>query len=721
MFVYLSCRHVAIFTFILLFVNFLQAQDMDVEEVVVRGVKARLDQKGALSDAIIKTEVIGMSDISDKNAVNLSEALEGTPGVRVNNECSMCGVKRILLNGLKGEQTTILVDGLPSHTLISGFYAVDAIPTTGIERVEVARGAGASLISPEAIGGTINIVTVEAQGNGATIDLSAGENGYKKASLLATAINEAGTTRATLISQYDVREQFDADGNKVSESPFLESSSIIGRVSHDVGLDDNITLRYAHIASEIFGGPVLGGTFGGRKISGISDVLAGYDDVASDQLFEENNVQKRYTGKAWETTEWIKTERDEFALSWLHEINKNWNLTLSSSYAKHRQDSFYEGFDYQAVDEMFYVNAKFNWIVNNDHLMTFGADTRHEALESSSHKGMQSAEKDTKYVSDSFKYRVTGVYVQDTWQLGDAFELSMALRVDQIRADFTDPSKPGVEIDEVIASPRFDMRYSHSDFWTSRLSGGRGYRAPLSFFESDHGILDADAGFKVDINQLERSYSGTYALSYENYPFTMTTSVAYTEVAHLAALSETADGTPLLTQLKEKAKVTATDVAMGYQVTEGFGMDLVLEAFFYNRAFKNSYAIAPADKRVTFSADWDIDGWDLIGTVVWYGAKDLKDYNYKGYNQKDAQGNVIVSSKKTMSGASYFVLNTKISKVLTNELTAYVGANNVLNETQTGSRNDSPLMYGADGAYDVAYIYGGLRGREAYAGLTWAF
>lgn len=61
----------------------------------------------------------------------------------------MCGVKRIMLNGMKGEQTTILVDGLPVHTMISGYYAVDAIPTTGVERIEVARGAGASLIAPK--------------------------------------------------------------------------------------------------------------------------------------------------------------------------------------------------------------------------------------------------------------------------------------------------------------------------------------------------------------------------------------------------------------------------------------------------------------------------------------------------------------------------------------------------------------------------------------------
>jgi len=131
----------------------------NMERLSVVGVRQRLEQAGTLANTIMKTEVIDASIIENKNAVNLSEAIDNSPGVKVSNECSMCGVKRIMLNGMKGEQTTILVDGLPVHTMISGYYAVDAIPTTGIERIEVARGAGASLIAPEAIGGTINIIS----------------------------------------------------------------------------------------------------------------------------------------------------------------------------------------------------------------------------------------------------------------------------------------------------------------------------------------------------------------------------------------------------------------------------------------------------------------------------------------------------------------------------------------------------------------------------------
>ena len=75
--------------------------------------------------------------------------------------CANCGAKRLRINGLKGEHTSILIDGLPLHSTISSFYGVDNIPVNGIENILVMRGAGASLTNPEAIGGTINIQTVD--------------------------------------------------------------------------------------------------------------------------------------------------------------------------------------------------------------------------------------------------------------------------------------------------------------------------------------------------------------------------------------------------------------------------------------------------------------------------------------------------------------------------------------------------------------------------------
>lgn len=691
-------------------------QAESIERISVTGVRQRLQQAGALANTITKTEVIGADLIESKNAVNLTEAIDNSPGVKVSNECSMCGVKRIMLNGMKGEQTTILVDGLPVHTMISGYYAVDAIPTTGISQIEVARGAGASLIAPEAIGGTINIITAEPVENGAEVDLSVGQEGYQKLSFLGYGVSEDGMTRATMIAQYDDRDQVDNDGNKVNEAPSQENRSVTARISHDIGEYDNLVLRISNIRSEIFGGPMLDETYEDGKAASKGSILGAFDDKSSTQLFQDGDVRKDYIGKAWETTEWIETQRNEASLSWLHDFDDDLNMTLSLSYADHEQDSFYEGFDYAAEDTMWFYDARFNYVLNDDHLLTFGTDMRTEEMRSSSRSG--SANPD--YVSDSFDYDVLGFYLQDTWQATDDLEISLALRFDQIEADFVDPKKPGAELDESILSPRLDMRLRHNEQWTSRFSAGRGYRAPLSFFETDHGILDGTLGFEIDIDSLERSNSVNYALSFEGERLTTTASIAWTEVENLASLTENEKGIPLLTQLDEKASVITTDIAMGYSFTDNFTLNLTAEHFEYDSAFRSSYAIAPVEDRITVSMDWDIDRWEIFANLVWFGSRDLSDYGYEGYNKVDSTGAVIPESKKSTDAPSYYTLDLRANYEINENFSAYIGVANLFDYTQAGDE-DTPLFFDADGGYDVGYIYGPLRGREAYVGIKAVF
>jgi outer membrane cobalamin receptor len=696
----------------------LAVAQQDVEEIVVVGVRQRLEQAGVVKNVIEKTEVIGAQTLEATHAVSLTEALTEAPGTHISNDCSMCGMKRIRLNGLKAEHTSVLIDGLPTHTIISGFYAVDALAMTGVERIEIARGAGASLTAPEAIGGVVNVVTMDAAADGFTLDMSGGESGYLELGALGTINANDGATRITLIGQHDERDQFDADGNGMSENPSLANDSFTARWSQDLGSRDNIVLRANHVTQESFGGPMIG-----DLTPGIDEALASFDGVATppDQLFAGDDVRGRWLGKPWETTEWSKTRRNELAASWLRELDEQWNAEIAVTYAQHDQDSFYEGFDYQAIDEMWFGNVRFNYNVNDRHVLTFGTDHRNETLESASRSGEASnrdSDPATIYVSDGFDYNVSGAYLQDTWTVGDALEIMTAVRFDQVLADFTDPAKPGEEIDVSVASPRVNIRYFHNDTWVSRISAGRGYRAPLSFFETDHGLLDAGVGFEIDVHALERSSSLSYALSRETGALTSTLSVARTEVANLAQLDETPAGVPVMTQLKSKATVNAIDLALSYRFGDHVLASFVLEHFSYDDTFRSAYAIAPLEDQLTASLDWGIANWDVYLSLDWVGGRDLARYGYVGYNRIADP-----ASLKTVCAPSYYTFDFRAMRTISGNWSAYVGANNLFDYTQAGDE-DTPLHWispdPADG-FDVAYIYGPLRGREIYAGVKLEF
>ncbi|WDE11668.1 TonB-dependent receptor plug domain-containing protein [Thalassomonas haliotis] len=674
----------------------------ELEIIEVRGVRQKLEQAGRLKDVIQKTEVLDQAMIDNKNALSLAEAIQDEPGVRVSNECSMCGVKRVMLNGMKGEHTTILVDDLPTHTLISGFYAVDAIATTGVDRIEIARGAGASLIAPEAIGGTINIITKDAYENTATFDYALGSHDFTAFKGSATGISEDGKTGITLIAQYDKQDQEDHDSNGVSEAPFQENQSYTARISQDLNDYHNVQVRVSKVNSEVFGGPVIG-----KLTNSIGAALSGFDGIDSGQLFTDNDVRKAFIGKPWETTEWIKTSRDEAYVKWLTEQNNDLSSEFAVSWAKHEQDSFYEGIDYYADNEMMYLRAKFDYFLNDKHFLSFGIDSRQEEMRSDT-KALSGVDA---YISDSFDYKTYGFFFQDMWTPNDDLEIALALRLDKVEADFIDPQKPGTEIEETILAPRLDIRFFHSQALTSRLSAGRGYRAPLSFFETDHGILDAELGYQIDVQELERSMSFNYSLSFEGEALTATLSAATSQVEHLAELSETEGGVPVLTQLDKKARVTTLDLVGGYQLTDRLLVNLSLERFIYDDAFKSSYAIAPIEDRIGMDLNWQRNALEVNFSTTWFGSRDLRDYGYMGNNVLNNP-----ATAKPLDAGSFSISNIKLKYRLTAHAALYAGVSNLFEYTQI-DEGDTPLFFDASGGYDVAYIYGPLHGREFYAGL----
>jgi len=671
-----------------------------LEEVTVFGVRQRLYEAGTLLDAIQKTEVVDADLIKSMQSVNLTDAIAHSPGVRVSNECSMCGVKRVMLNGMRGEHSTILTDGIPLHTMLAGYYALDALATTGVSRIEVARGAGASLLAPEAVGGTINVMSKEPEENGMQVNISREDNDSYLLGVQGQLVSRDERVRASLAIQDDAHKQVDNDANGVSEAPLQENTNYIGYLSWDVSDKDNVIFRLGYTESEIFGGP---------QGSSIEQTLESFrnDPTESSQFFVNGDVRERWIGKDWETAEWIETERNEFSLSWLHEFNGSYNLSLTAARSEHKQNSFYEGFDYQANDELLYVDVRNNWVVNDQHLLTFGLDQRDEAMRSDSAAGAASSN----YVEDSFDYHVLGFYFQDTVTLNDQIELSLAVRVDDVNADFVAPEKQGTEIDKTVVAPRADIRVTHNGQWTSRLSMGRGYRAPLSFFETDHGILDAGDGFAIDVDDLEQSLSATYALSFEGERLNTTVSTAWTRVENLASIDETPAGVPVLTQIEDDATVIASDISLGYLVGDALRLGATFETYHYDERFKESFAIAPVEERATFSADWNYGAWQWYSSATWVGGRNLSDYGYEGFN-------IFTSDPKRTDAEAFWTIDAKLSYAVNEALSLYAGGKNLTGYTQVEDA-ETPLFRDVSGAYDVAYIYAPLRGRAIYMGFEY--
>ena len=106
----------------------------------------------------IRTQVLAGTSLMAQPADDAVEALDFTNGVRETVGCGVCGTNDIHINGLEGVYTLVLIDGVPLLGGLASAYALDGLPLSMIQQVEVIQGPASARFGSQAVGGVINVV-----------------------------------------------------------------------------------------------------------------------------------------------------------------------------------------------------------------------------------------------------------------------------------------------------------------------------------------------------------------------------------------------------------------------------------------------------------------------------------------------------------------------------------------------------------------------------------
>ena len=128
---------------------------VELDPVVVTATKT----PQRLKDTPVITNLITRSEIEATGAENIGEVLEHTAGIIIHRDGHGDGVQ---LQGLDSEYVLILVDGEPQVGRIAGKLDMARLAVENVERIEIVKGATASLFGNAALGGVINIITRKA-------------------------------------------------------------------------------------------------------------------------------------------------------------------------------------------------------------------------------------------------------------------------------------------------------------------------------------------------------------------------------------------------------------------------------------------------------------------------------------------------------------------------------------------------------------------------------
>jgi len=117
-------------------------------------------------DALPDVSLITRSDIERSQAKDVPSLLQQLAGMEMTQSGGMGGVATLFMRGAESRHALVLVDGLPMNNLNFNLAALEHLPLSGIERIEVVRGNVSSLYGSAALGGVIQIFTRKNSGDG---------------------------------------------------------------------------------------------------------------------------------------------------------------------------------------------------------------------------------------------------------------------------------------------------------------------------------------------------------------------------------------------------------------------------------------------------------------------------------------------------------------------------------------------------------------------------
>ncbi|MDD3955891.1 MAG: TonB-dependent receptor [Proteiniphilum sp.] len=513
----------------------LEEDVFDLEQVVVTGTRTQHYVK----NVPIRTEVVTSKALQNKNAWNVFEALEGVPGIRVENQCQSCNFTMVRMQGLGSEHTQVLINGQPIYSGLASVYGLEQIGTGDVDRIEVIKGAGSALYGSSAIAGAINIITKDPSPvPSVSADLQFGNHNSNIYNLNASMRNEEGNIGLSLYAQKIDHGVIDETGEGSTRQEVKMKDGISDRVAsrlHNIGAslhidhpffdDDKLVIRGKAISEKREGGVIT-------------------DD--------------QYKNPFTEGTENISTDRYEAEVSYQKKFGQETLLNFSNSYINHNRnatnDSYlsdyrdtHEGAKPDVLDMRPYL-AEENSLISTltlgtkagNHSLLFGLQHYVTRLNESGMYVVVDEEND--YYGESYKSiarkhaQEFGFFLQDEWQAAPDFTVVPGVRIDyhtsgeEYASDrqIFDSDFPKTSFERTSINPRLALKYNVGEHVTLRANAGTGFRAPYGFSEDLHLCSGSPRVWKSSDLKAETSRSANLSADYYGHHIQLSANIFYT-------------------------------------------------------------------------------------------------------------------------------------------------------------------------------------------------
>lgn len=393
------------------------------------------------------------------------------------------------------EGSLSLIDGIP----LIGVYdelQLNEIPYDAISNVEVVKGPVSALYGRGALYGVTNYRTMAADEDVTKMKLTAGEDGFYRASLTAERqFDNAGLVFAVARENYDGWRD---NGGK-------EISNVFAKLDYELNADTDVSayLNFNDRTSELTNGRILGTNGEILPFTGGDEGFIGYGQPDNDMQNLMAAVRVRH--------QLADDLRGELTLSY-RTIDRDTVLNFFDPFGTFLFDNIvsFNGFKNDTEHNVFFVEGVINWSNDVHNLLVGASFERGTSEEKNSWSGQNGFtfecgfafysvqvdissgqilnldhpcfEQDTLLADNEFDNEFWGIFVQDEILLSEQWRLTLGLRYDDFSREATFSPIDNITFggsqsgDADAWSPKASLSYL-SDWGQIYASYGRGFNS----------------------------------------------------------------------------------------------------------------------------------------------------------------------------------------------------------------------------------------------------
>ncbi len=381
-------------------------------------------------DAMVNSESITSSGLTQLACCSLAESFENTTSVDVEQSDAVSGARRIKMLGLAGFYTQMMIEKKPVMRGLVNPFSLEYVPGFWMESVNISKGTASVANGYESITGQINVELKKPE-KSQPLAANGYVNSMGKTDLALLGAHQFNPKLSTMLLTFGtyLQERWDTNDDTFIDMPLLQQFNIMNRWKYN-----------------------------GEKVRGQLGLKVIHDDRQGGQMdFDFDNPQK--TAELYGSESQIR-RYEMYIKGGLALDDQGSSLGLVVSAFQHDMDAFWGLKSYEGDESSVYANLTFNKILTAHNVST-GLSYQYD-------------EREEIYLADNYdtSERVPGVFGEYTFKPNDKITAMTGLRYDN-HSRFGD-----------FYTPRAHLNYRPNEKMSIRFSAGTGYRNPHIFMDN---------------------------------------------------------------------------------------------------------------------------------------------------------------------------------------------------------------------------------------------